>query len=107
LQLFKALLAMSALVATGVSAGLPQDPTASGTTTMPTSSVTAIIERYGDSIMSLPDVVGIGESSCNGQPCLKVLLQRDNASTRTQLSEMLDGVLVVVEITGPVRANPQ
>ena len=66
-----------------------------------------IISTHGDLVMSLEDVVGIGEGLCDGNPCIRVFLARDNAVSLARISEYLAGIPYSTEITGEFTARPQ
>jgi hypothetical protein len=71
------------------------------------SEVAAVIEQNVDQLMALDDVVGVGQSRCNDGDCIKVLLARDNTDTRKQLPTEIEGIPVVIEISGSFTANPE
>ena len=67
--------------------------------------IATIIAIHEQSIMGLDDVEGIGESLCEGTPCIKIFLSEDNPSTRAVLPAELEGVPVVVELSGGFSAQ--
>jgi hypothetical protein len=66
-----------------------------------------IIAHQGDLIMSLDDVVGIGEGLCDGDPCVRVFLSRENSASIAQIEEILAGIPFAIEISGEFIATPQ
>ena len=72
-----------------------------------TEEIAQIISTHGDLVMSLEDVVGIGEGLCDGNPCIRVFLARDNAVSLARISEYLAGIPYSTEITGEFTARPQ
>jgi hypothetical protein len=66
-----------------------------------------IIAHQGDLIMSLDDVVGIGEGLCDGDPCVRVFLSRENSASIAQIKEILTGIPFAIEISGEFIATPQ
>jgi hypothetical protein len=65
-----------------------------------------IITHQGDQIMSLDDVVGIGEGLCDGAPCVRVFLSRENSASIAQIEEILTGIPFAIEISGEFIATP-
>jgi len=71
------------------------------------SELSVIIDRHQDSIMSIPGVTGIGESSCSGSPCIKVFLEFDSPETTARIPKFIDSIPVVTEVTGTFNANQE
>ena len=67
--------------------------------------VTRLIALHQDDIMALPDVVAIGAAVRDSEPCIRVLLAKDNPDTLAKLPTEIEGVRVVAEISGPITAN--
>ena len=80
--------------------------TASGdmTDNAESQNIAEIVAKYRETIM-LPGVVGVGESSCDGRPCIKIYLASADDELEQQLPSELDGVPVVIQISGEFRAN--
>jgi hypothetical protein len=55
--------------------------------------------------MELKHVVGVGESHCNGEPCIRVYLAQADHETLSEIPAELDGIIVIKEISGPIRAQ--
>ena len=55
--------------------------------------------------MALEHVVGIGESLCNGEPCIRVYLAQADHQTLNEIPAKLDGITVIKEISGSIRAS--
>jgi hypothetical protein len=66
-----------------------------------------IIANHSDRIMGLEDVVGIGESLCDGNPCIRIFLARHNETTLAQIKEDLAGIPFAIEISGNFTASPK
>jgi len=66
-----------------------------------------IISNQGELIMRLDDVVGIGEGLCDGTPCIRVFLARDNAASIARIKELLAGVPFETDVSGEFLASPQ
>ena len=67
--------------------------------------INRIIALHQDAIMALDDVVAIGASVCDDEPCIRVLLAKDNPDTLAKLPEQLEGIRVLAETSGPITAN--
>lgn len=68
------------------------------------TSIKTTIESYGPELMSLEYVVGIGESECNGEPCIRVYLSQADHATLREIPAELNGITVIKEISGPLQA---
>jgi hypothetical protein len=66
-------------------------------------SIEEVLAAHTDSLMSLPGVVGTAIGLCDGVACIRVFLSDSTAASRRQIPNRLDGYLVRVEVTGPVR----
>ncbi len=55
--------------------------------------------------MALEYVVGIGESLCNGEPCIRVYLTQADHQTLNEIPTKLDGITVIKEISGSISAS--
>jgi hypothetical protein len=66
-----------------------------------------IIATHSNMIMGLNDVVGIGESLCDGNPCIRIFLARHNETTLAQIQEYLAGIPFAIEISGNFTASPK
>ena len=56
-------------------------------------------------LLALDDVVGVADGVADNQPCIRVYLKQDNPATRAKIPSAIDGVDVVVEISGELKAN--
>jgi hypothetical protein len=68
-------------------------------------SIAKAIENHGSELMELNHVVAVGESLCNGEPCIRVYLAQADHETLKQIPAELDGITVIKEISGPIRAS--
>jgi hypothetical protein len=66
-----------------------------------------IIATHSNLIMGLKDVVGMGESLCDGNPCIRIFLARHNENTLAQIKEDLAGIPFAIEISGNFTAQPK
>ena len=74
---------------------------------MNNKSIAHAIEVHGPELMELEHVVAVGESVCNGQPCIRVYLAEANYLTLNEIPAELDGITVIKEISGPIVAGDQ
>ena len=72
---------------------------------MTQTSIAMAIENHGPELMELKNVVGIGESLCNGEPCIRVYLAEADFQTLNEIPAELDGITVIKEISGPIKAS--
>jgi hypothetical protein len=68
-------------------------------------SIAIAIEVHGPELMELEHVVGIGESLCNGQPCIRVYLAQADHDTLNKIPVEMNGITVIKEISGPIQAS--
>ena len=66
-------------------------------------TIEEVLATHTDSLMSLPGVVGTAIGLCDGVPCIRVFLADSTTPSRHQIPNRLDGYIVRVEVTGPVR----
>lgn len=72
---------------------------------MSATSIAMVIKSYGPGLMELEHVVGVGESACNGEPCIRVYLAQADHATLKEIPARLDGITVIKEISGPLQAS--
>lgn len=72
---------------------------------MNATSIATAIKSHGPGLMELKHVVGIGESCCNGEPCIRVYLAEADHATLKEIPAKLDGITVIKEISGPLQAG--
>jgi len=63
-------------------------------------SPAAIIEQHLDWLFAFEDIAGVAEGAVDNQPCVKVFLTQENSRTRLELPDELDGLPLVIEVTG-------
>jgi hypothetical protein len=66
--------------------------------------ITMVKDQYGDRLMAIPGVVGVGVGECGGQPCIKVFVAR-LADLTARVPTQLDGYPVAIEETGDFHAR--
>jgi hypothetical protein len=62
-------------------------------------------QRHEAELMSIPGVVGVGLGQCDGQACIKVLVERETPEVAETVPTNLEGVRVVLEEIGQVSAQ--
>ena len=72
-----------------------------------TDNLGKIITDKGELIMALEDVVGIGEGQCDGSPCIRVFLARENAASIAKIKELLAGIPFAADVSGEFLASSQ
>ena len=58
-----------------------------------------------EDLLVLEDVVGVADSEIDGKPCIKVYLRRENSETLAKLPASIEGVRLVAEISGTLKAD--
>jgi hypothetical protein len=62
-------------------------------------------QRHETELMSIPGVVGVGIGQCDGQACIKVLVEEETPELAGAVPADLEGVPVEMEEIGQVRAQ--
>ncbi len=70
-------------------------------------SITEVLQRHTDSLMTIPGVVGVGQGERNGAPTIYVMVVALTDSLRTLLPDSIEGYAVDVRETGEIRAQPE
>jgi len=68
--------------------------------------IVQVKERHEAMLMSIPGVVGVGIGDCDGQACIKVLVQESTVELEGQIPQQLEGFKVDIEPTGPIEIQP-
>ncbi len=63
-----------------------------------------VVERYTDSLLSVPAVVGVAQGESGGRPAIQILVVRRTPEFDARLPRTLDGYPVVIVETGEIRA---
>jgi hypothetical protein len=68
--------------------------------------INAVLAAHDKELLALRDVVGVSVSTLDDHrtPCLRIMLARHNAKTERAIPPSIEGYLVVLEVTGEVRA---
>lgn len=67
-------------------------------------TIEQVLKENTDKLMSIPGVVGTAIGSCDGSPCIKVLVEKKTPALEKQIPKTLDGWKVEIEEVGKVRA---
>ena len=83
----------------------PADNRAEAMTTAATD-IAQVLERHTAELMSLPGVAGVGQSFCDGAPCILVLVVERTPQLEKNIPSVLEGYPVIIKVTGEIRAEP-
>ena len=72
---------------------------------MPTKTIQDVLAAHNDSLLASPGVVGTAVGLCDSTPCIRVFVADAEAARRLRVGPRLDGYVVRVEVTGPLRAR--
>jgi len=75
-------------------------------TQVPRKTIEKVLKEHTSMLMSLPGVVGTGQGLCNGQPCIKVFVDRKTPELEHRIPKNLEGYPVVIKETGKFKALP-
>jgi hypothetical protein len=70
-------------------------------------TIEQVKERHETELMAIKGVVGVGIGECEGEPCVKVLLENDSPDLKRQIPTQLDGYPVDTEVVGSLEALPE
>jgi hypothetical protein len=70
-------------------------------------TIEQVKERHETELMAIEGVVGVGIGECEGEPCVKVLLENDSPDLKRQIPTQLDGYPVDTEVVGSLEALPE
>ncbi|HUX77197.1 MAG TPA: hypothetical protein VMY40_11210 [Anaerolineae bacterium] len=63
--------------------------------------------QHETELMAIEGVVGVGIGECEGEPCVKVLLENESSDLKRQIPTQLDGYTVDTEVVGSLEALPE
>ncbi len=66
-------------------------------------SIEMVLREHTEQLLSLPGVVGMAVSECEGKPCIKVLVVKETPELVNKIPRTLEGYPVVIEETGEIR----
>ena len=90
----------------GIALMLGPDTMAQSSSPSARRDINAVLAAHDKELMRLPDVVGVyvGTLADQKTAALHVMLARKNAATESKIPRMIDGYLVIIEVTGAIRA---
>jgi hypothetical protein len=88
------LLALVLIIPACASDGAPPEPSAD-----------EVKQRHEAELMSIPGVVGVGVGQCDGQACIKALVEEETPELARVVPTDLEGIPVELEEIGQVRAQ--
>jgi hypothetical protein len=71
----------------------------------PERSADEVKQRHEAELMSIPGVVGVGVGHCDGQACIKALVEEETPELARAVPTDLEGIPVELEEIGQVRAQ--
>ena len=75
--------------------------------TFPSDDIATVQRQHESSIMNVPGVVGVGIGECEGEPCIRVLVEDRTPELESRIPKELEGFKVDIEATGPIQAQPE
>src|SRR6266576_4586944 len=72
----------------------------------PKRDINAVLAAHDKELLAVPGVVGVyvGTLKDGRTPCLKAMLASENPETERKIPSVIEGYMVVIEITGEIRA---
>jgi len=72
----------------------------------PSRDVNAVLAAHDKELLAIPGVVGVYVATLKDgrTTCLKVMLARKNPETERKIPSVIEGYVLVIEITGEIRA---
>ncbi len=74
---------------------------------MASKTIEQVLKEHTTQLMSLSGVVGVAQSLCNGQDCIKVYVVQMSPELERKIPKELDGYAVDIEVTGEFKALPE
>ena len=69
-------------------------------------TIEEVLKAHTSELMSIPGVMGTGQSLCKGQPCIKVFVSRKTEELEEKIPKTLEGYPVEIQETGKFKALP-
>jgi fructose-1,6-bisphosphatase/sedoheptulose 1,7-bisphosphatase-like protein len=69
--------------------------------------IAAAKEQYESQILDIPGVILVGESECDGEPCLYIGVTLKTPELESQITEQIEGVPFTIEEVGDIQIQPQ
>jgi hypothetical protein len=99
-------LSLTILLVAFAACGSPE-PSGGGARGREMPSISDVLKRHTDSLMSMPGVVGVGQGEKDGAPTIYVMVERMTDSLRRALPDSIEGYAVDVNVTGKIKAQPE
>ena len=74
---------------------------------MPAKTIEEALQEHTDALMAIPGVVGVAQGLRGGKSCIRVFVVDKTPQLQQQIPTVLDGYLIVIELTGEIRALPK
>jgi len=74
---------------------------------MATKTIEQVLKEHARELMSIPDVVGVGQGLCERNPCIKVFVIKRTPELEQKIPKKVNGYQVVLEETGEIKALPK
>ena len=78
-----------------------------GEETMASKTIEQVLKEHTEELMALPGVVGVAQSLCDGQDCIKVYVVQMTPELKQKIPDELAGYQVDIEVTGEFKALPE
>ncbi len=78
-----------------------------GEETMASKTIEQVLKEHTEELMALPGVVGVAQSLCDDQDCIKVFVVQMTPEIKQKIPNEFDGYQVDIEVTGEFRALPE
>ena len=72
---------------------------------MPEKSLKQVLKERAGELMEVPGVVGVGESLCDGEPCIRVMVVARTPELEQRIPGRLEGYRVSIRVSGEFRAS--
>ena len=77
-----------------------------GELAMAVHTIEDTLERHSAELMAVPGVVAAAQGLCDGEPCIRVFVEKRSDEIDRSVPKSIEGYKVVVEESGEVRALP-
>ena len=74
---------------------------------MPAKTIEQVLNERTNEWMAIPGVVGVAIGEFKGKPCIRIFTSARPQQLRAQIPPTIEGYLVIIEQTGPIRALEQ
>ena len=74
---------------------------------VPAKAIEKVLKEHTGELMSIPGVVGTGQSLCDDKPCIIVYVIQETPELDQKIPRILEGYPVMIEETGEIRALPK